>query len=696
MRTKLYQVLVNRKSGIRERYHRVHDGTAGARKLASWGWLLWLNFCYYLLFCRFLGKSDKRSLHEEKRIPLKKSESGIACETRDVEDYVKRLAEYDVISFDLFDTLLFRPFSEPADLFFLLGEKLGFPDFKRIRMEMEMTARREKHETSGHYEVDLNDIWRVMERETGLDAELGARMECETELELDYANSFMKEVFDRLCRKGKPIVVISDMYLPERFLEQMLVRKGYQNIVRVFVSNCYQKGKWGGELFSAAKEELQREFGRNIRLIHVGDHPHSDVKMAKKRGFAAMHYPNADSAASVFRAWDMSALIGGAYRGIVDHHLYAGMRCHSMEYEYGYVYGGIFVVGYCNFIHEYAKRNQIERLLFFSRDGDILKQVYDMFYPDEQTRYVYWSRAAALKLTADENRYAFFRRFLYHKVNRNKRVGQILREMELENLLEKEALWKRHGVHPEEALTSENVRCLKQFLLAHWDLVLEAYRGQREAAKKYYGQVLEGCRRAAAVDIGWAGSGYTALQMLVEKVWAFPCVLTGIVAGTNSLNNAEPDIAEPQLQSGRLTSYLFSQAHNRDLLKKHDPAQDDNVYWELLTVSPTRQLIGFYPLEDGEYANMTANRLGVALRFGREVENLGGCMEVQRGILDFAQEYQQRFSAYPYMYAISGRDAYAPMLAARRNRGRYLKQIAKRFHMEIDVSCEGDTVCRII
>lgn len=42
------------------------------------------------------------------------------------------------------------------------------------------------------------------------------------------------------------------------------------------------------------------------------------------------------------------------------------------------------------------------------------------------------------------------------------------------------------------------------------------------------------------------------------------------------------------------------------------------------------------------------------------------------------------------MYAISGRDAYAPMLAARGNNGRCLKQIAERFHMEIEVSCEGE------
>lgn len=697
MRQTIYQILVNRKSGIRERYHRVHDGTTGMRKIASWGWLLWLNFCYYLLFCRFLGKSGKMKMYEEKRIPLKNSESGIACEKRDVEKYVESLMEYDVISFDLFDTLIFRPFFEPGDLFYLLGEKLGFPDLKRVRMEMEALARREKYETSGHYEVSLNEIWRVMERETGIDAAEGMRLEQELEMELDYANPFMKEIYERICRMGKPVVVMSDMYLSEQFLKRLLEEKGYENVCRIFVSNACHESKWEGGLFSAAKKSLCQEFGRGIRIAHVGDNPHSDVKMAKKHGFAAFHYPNADASAAPFRAQDMSAMIGGAYRGIVNHHLYAGGKCYSMEYEYGYVYGGIFAVGYCNFIHEYAKRNQIERLLFFSRDGDILKQVYDTLYPGEQTHYVYWSRAVALKLTADENRYDFFRRFLYHKVNKNKNIRKVLCEMELEDLL-KEMKGKqgecRCNIDPEEMLTNENVEHLKKFLLAHWESVLQVYRGQREAAKRYYRQALAGCRRAAVVDIGWAGSGYTALRMLAEGAWGFSCRLTGIVAGTNSLHNAEPDIAEPQLQSGELVSYMFSQAHNRDLLKKHDPGKEDNVYWELLLASPTRQFVGFYlsKVEKQEREETASHGIGITLRFGRKAANPKGCMQIQRGILDFAKEYQRRFRVYPYMYAISGRDAYAPMLAARGNNGRYLKQIAGRFHMEIEASCEGEYI----
>lgn len=37
--------------------------------------------------------------------------------------------------------------------------------------------------------------------------------------------------------------------------------------------------------------------------------------------------------------------------------------------------------------------------------------------------------------------------------------------------------------------------------------VLRHYAQQDEAARKYYRRILDGARLAAAVDVGWAGSG---------------------------------------------------------------------------------------------------------------------------------------------------------------------------------------------
>ncbi len=693
MRMKLYQLLVNRHSGISHRYHKVHDNGGAARKVLSWLYLFYLNFCYYLLFCRFLGQPEKEKLYEEKRLITNQTESQMRMqEGPSVQEAVDMLARYEVISFDIFDTLILRPFDEPTALFFLLGERLGFMDFRRLRVEAEQEARQEKHRQAGSFEVSLADIWNRLEEKTGLSAKQGMELETELERKYCYGNPFMLQVFLKLVEMGKRIVITSDMYLPRTFLEELLKEKGFVGAEKVYVSNEYGQSKANGGLYRLVLGDLG--LGRN-QMIHMGDNERSDVEMAGRQGVVSCHYPYVHKKAVMFRAYDMSPIVGAAYRGLVDNHLYCGLNAYSPEYEYGYIYGGLFAVGYCSFIREYCRLHQVDKVLFLSRDGDILSRVYRKLYPQENTEYVYWSRKAAVKLMAASDRYDFFRRFLDHKVSQKLSIGEIFRSMELEALLSEllqcdagmpgQPMQYDVGVpgqlRKSDLLTSENVKYVKKLLTNNWDRVLACYQEEHEAAKLYYEKVLADCRKVVAVDIGWAGSGAIALKTLVEKVWGIPCNVKGMIAGTNTLHNFEPYASETFLQAGELISYMYSMAHNRDLMKKHDPNKDYNVYWELLLSSPTRQFTGFGFRRD-EAGNVLKEP---ELHFGKYDENQEGIREIQRGILDFAGQYQKHFKDQDWLFRISGRDAYAPMLAAAGQKEKYLKAVAKRFALDINV-----------
>lgn len=692
MRLHIYNFLVNRHSGIRDRYHRVHDHGGTGRRLVSYLYLFFLNFCYYCLFCRFLAKEKKMELFEEKKLPelpeselhlkqyaelrLKKrsaphSEPFTAKELT-VRCFVDLLSGYDVISFDIFDTLIFRPFSDPTELFYLLGDRLGLMDVRRIRMEQEALARRDCFDRQGHYEITLAEIWQRMEREMGVSAGKGMVLEQALESELCYANPFMHEVFEILRAKGKKIICISDMYLSREFLTGLLERNGYSGLEKLYVSCEYRKNKGTGELFRMVRDEFPPE----TRLIHVGDNERSDVKMAGKCGFAVLYYPNVNRQSQAFRSYDMSPVVGGAYRGIVNARLYQGDRICSPEYEYGFIYGGLFVLGYCRFIHEYCRSHGVEKLLFLSRDGDILKEAYDRLYPEDNTSYVCWSRNAATKLMAEFDRYDYFRRYLYHKINQGVTVGAALEAMELGGLRE------THALPLSDELTDRNADKVKNFILDHYAEVCSAYQDEQKAAQVYYGKVLAGIGHAAAVDIGWAGSGAISLSFLAEKVWELPCRITGIIAGTNTIHNREPDAGEMFLQNGRLVSYLFSQSHNRDVMKRHDPGKDYNVYWELLLSSPERKFLGF-GFSGGEPSGIySEDGREVRLSFGKQDVNQEGILEIRRGILDFVSDYTEHFEKEPSLLRISGRDACAPMLAAASRNEKYLKAIAARFALE--------------
>ena len=191
MKEWIYHLLVNRVPGIRDRYLHQRQNTTARWKVLFY--LLWLNVQYYLLFRRSLGRPERFPFYEEKRLYSGGSESSLS-ERESPEAFAAKLMAFDVISMDVFDTLLFRPFSEPADLFYLVGMELCYPDFRQIRIDAEEQARKNKQRETGTREVTFQEIWEEIERETGIPKERGMQVESSWELRCCFANPYMLRV----------------------------------------------------------------------------------------------------------------------------------------------------------------------------------------------------------------------------------------------------------------------------------------------------------------------------------------------------------------------------------------------------------------------------------------------------------------------------------------------------------------------
>ena len=711
MRLKIYNFFVNRHIGIAQRYHKAHDGQGTVGRLVSWLYLLWLNFAYYVLFQHWLGRAVKTKVYEEKRLPVKLSESAGAYlqkNSSSPEAFAEELLKHDVISFDVFDTLIFRPFSEPTDLFYIVGKQLGYMDFKRIRMETESIVRQKRFLNEGTFEVTLRDIWQELSKRTGINAAEGMAAELSAEVKYCYANPFMLQVWRILRSAGKHIIITTDMYLPRETIEQILSENGYDGYEKIFLSCEYDVSKCGGKLYRQVRKHMTNVVPESPDVIHVGDNESSDIRFAKKEGFSARWYPNVNRNSLEYRTYDLSPIIGGAYRGLVNNRLYNGLQSYTRNFEYGFVYGGLFAVGYCAFIHRYVKEHGTEKILFLSRDGEILQRAYSILYPQEQTDYAYISRIAAGKWSSGVATYDFLRKTVIHKVGAGKTLAQILTAMELDTLIpvicsetvierrfppesdgdtekhknrRKSAVKEYKTVHfkPDDKLTWNNVNYFLEAIYRHMPEIQAEYASQIKAAGDWYRHLIGDAKSAVAVDIGWAGSGALALRKLFKDEWKMDCDLVGIVAGTNTANNAEPDMSETMLLDGSLVSYLYSSQSNRDLYKKHDPAKDYNLYWELLTSSDQPSFQGFY-YEDGKFVK----------KFRKPEKNPAGIREIQEGILTFVRDYADHFGPaddpdQEWLFNISGRDAYAPMLLAASYDERYLKAIYKDFELEVGV-----------
>lgn len=658
---KLYNVLVNRVPGIRQRYTLWRNDHNGLRRIFGWFYLLWMNIRYYLLGHKSLNIPllDSSADASIQLITHPESESAFSTDPKLLID---KLLQADVISFDVFDTLLFRPLQAPIDLFFELAHRLRYPGLKQLRIEAEALARRKK---GGNAEVTLKEIWFELERISGISATEGMETEFQIEMEFCRANPYFLQVIPHLRDQGVTMILCSDMYLDSEKILQLLHHCGFYGFHRCFVSCDYGVSKSTGALF----DKIKQSYGENRKYIHFGDNPISDVKMAQKKGFEAIHYPNVNAAGRKMRCTDMSPLIASAYAGIVNGHLYNGSAQFSSDYELGFIYGGLFVTGFCQFIHDYAQKEPLDRLLFLARDGEILHKAYQLMYPQETSRcaYVLWSRQAAVRLGSKRFRSQFENYLLRYKVNCGYTLEQIMESMFLSDMLSDFLDFTgldQCNIPFSQALANQ----LWDYLQQHWDAVQCHYRQELDEGHKYYAEALNGAKRAAAIDVGWVGSGPLTLRWLIEDEWALDCQLSCILAGTVGQSGQEWQNSEAELAKGTMVSYLFSSSHNRDMWIAHDASLGHNMLIELLLSATTPSFRGFILQEGGGYT------------FSSHSEKID-TESIQRGILDFVKLYAN----HPWsQIRVTGRDAMAPIRVLCNN-PRWVRDLIKKAEINANV-----------
>ena len=165
----------------------------------------------------------------------------------------ERLCQYDMISFDVFGTLILRPFTSPRVLFSIMEKQLEIYKFAQIRLDSENEIRTQRLNTDGHDNVTLNEIYQLIAKKTNLDAIRIAELEYNLELEYCYANPYFKEVVAKCKEAHKAIVACSDMYLSRQQIQGILQNVGFPDFDDIYVSSELNCSKKIGDLFTSVK-----------------------------------------------------------------------------------------------------------------------------------------------------------------------------------------------------------------------------------------------------------------------------------------------------------------------------------------------------------------------------------------------------------------------------------------------------------
>lgn len=424
--------------------------------------------------------------------------------------YKSLIDKYEIISFDIFDTLIKRYVKKPRDIFYLVEniydkEKKVKSDFAIKRIKAEKKARRRYN----YVEVNLDEIYlELLDVFDKSELELLKKLEIATELDLCFANKEMYEVYQYAKEKGKIIYIISDMYLSKDIINKILIKNGYKGYKKIFLSNENHITKTEGTLFKFFLEE------ENIKakdILHIGDNKYADIKMGKKMGLNVLHYRETLKELPYLDINLKENKILYLMNRFIKYNINNDKNDY---YKIGYSVFGPLLYGYSKWLIDSVKLYDIKKILFLSRDGYVLKKCFELFNVDNiSADYVYVSRKSIIgaslydisNLTETFNKYKAWPKYfdLKYFLNRVGYKGNLYID---EILLEKK-------MTKEEFLSNDKIK--KIFYEIKND-IQKSSKEQKKYLKEYLSQ-FNNYDRLAIVDIGGNQTIQINLQSFFNK-----------------------------------------------------------------------------------------------------------------------------------------------------------------------------------
>ncbi|CAH1648972.1 conserved hypothetical protein [Hyphomicrobiales bacterium] len=302
-------------------------------------------------------------------------------DTRFIKSALDMAQAVDIVSFDIFDTVLTRLVDSPVDVFAEVERRLvdqfnvEAAGFAIAREDAERAAR-VHHGSYGAEDITFDEIYErfaLLWKGNPQVVADGRLLELAVEAEVLVAVPDTLELIAELRRREIPFMFVSDMYLPVAFVAERLVANGFAGWSELLVSGHAKVTKSTGAVWPVVGAPQRR-------ILHIGDDRWADYTKPRDYGVTTLLYNRAMSERRVgapltpallpfSRAQRLSEL--GARRDggkVLDHAATAR--------QLGEVLGVLIVGTYVRWLDERLRRHKIDRVYFCARDGWLIQRAW--------------------------------------------------------------------------------------------------------------------------------------------------------------------------------------------------------------------------------------------------------------------------------------------------------------------------------
>ncbi len=335
-------------------------------------------------------------------VPHLKSKNYDASKTSCNPESISLLLDgIDIVSFDIFDTLLIRPFVKSTDFFEYISVKYKVPEFNTLRIQAENDAKLKKSSN----EVTLDEIYAEIDPKY----RYLLKIEYETERKLIKPHPITKLYYDEAVAASKKIICVSSTYFTHTEIKKLLDKCGFNQVDKIYLSSEHEDSK-DKTLFNVVINDLKTA---PEKILHIGNDRNSDYEQPIKFGLHAVlinkltdiYFKKVGINKAIIDFYERkSNLRGSIWISMVARNRAILLKSTTFWFDLGYCLSGPFVMGYMRYIVKTIKENPVDKLFFTSREGYVLKIIFDKYFSKDlhvDSEYVYLSSKVGLLSTLD-------------------------------------------------------------------------------------------------------------------------------------------------------------------------------------------------------------------------------------------------------------------------------------------------------
>lgn len=454
---------------------------------------------------------------------------------RNVNILINRTKAHEIVSLDIFDTIISRDCFSPKGIF-IISEWLANKNDLRVPtnyVEKRILAEKLARNNAEKDEIQFNDILKYLILECSacdsIDIKKILDIELSLEIQYAYAIEAAKDLIAEL--NMEKLILTSDMYLDYDVI-RAIISKNFNNLFKtpIYLSSNLGVTKKEGTMydFLLRKYQISPE-----KILHIGDNKTSDFVKSREKGISSWHITSTSPTNYENKLYDNLVEKFSNYEGALFSEMFVGSikkarllsktsDLEDVRFKLGLEAVSPILFLYVKWVLRQAKLAKAKVVYFIARDGQILldmaSYINERLGLDLELRYLYGSRQAwNLPSIINQITETDLSWILQSLPSINIKI--ISERLNLNTDILKNAYLSEtgHEIDIEKYLESEDVKIIRQLILSP-----EITKQIATEAKFARNQMLEYLKKERVfdnselhiVDLGWRGR----LQDALEKV----------------------------------------------------------------------------------------------------------------------------------------------------------------------------------